>query len=80
MRDLEQLNKKLNDPSIPNSDKRRYHVAHKKIMQQLFDPKLAKMRERLSKAYFAEDKHETWKITNQIKDYLKEPTLEEGTM
>ena len=51
-----------------------------KILAQLKDPHLAKLRERLTRAYFAEDKLETWKLTNQIKDYLGEELLEEGTM
>jgi hypothetical protein len=79
-KDLYMLNRKLNDPTIPVADKRRYNVAHKKIMVQLKDRKLSQLRERLTRAYFAEDKLETWKITNQIKDYLGEQTFEEGTM
>lgn len=51
-----------------------------KILAQLQDRKLAGLRERLMLAHLYSDKREIWKITNQIKDYLKEPLIEEGTM
>lgn len=51
-----------------------------KILAQLQDEKLAKLREKLMLAHFYSDKREIWKLTNQIKDYLKEPLIEEGTM
>lgn len=51
-----------------------------KILVQLNDEKLAKLREKLMLAHKYSDKREIWKLTNQIKDYLKEPLIEEGTM
>jgi hypothetical protein len=61
-------------------ERKRAYKVFSKIQAQLKDKKLMHMRERLRRALYAEDKHETWKITNQIKDYLGEETLEEGTM
>ena len=48
-------------------------------MKQIKDPKISKLRERLVKATYDENKYEIWKISAQIKDYLKEDKLEEGT-
>jgi hypothetical protein len=54
-------------------------LSYNKIIKQIKDPKVSKLRERLVKATYAEDKREIWKISALIKDYLKEDRLEEGT-
>jgi hypothetical protein len=76
--DLRELKAVRDDPAQPMSDRRRASKAFDKILSQLKDPKLAAMRERLMKATYAADLPETWKITNQIKDYLGEEIFIEG--
>ena len=72
IRDIEQLKGWMNDPKFSTARKRMFHHTYKKIQSQLHDKTLASKRERLIKATKAEDTFEMWKITNQIKDYMKE--------
>lgn len=70
--DLIRIDRQMNDLSIPLSLRRKAFKAKKQILKQIHDKKLAKMRERLILASKHDDKWEMWKITNQIKDYMKE--------
>lgn len=72
IRTIARLNAELSDPSVPMSTKRKAHRLKAKLQKQMKDKKLATMRERLTMAVTANDKYETWKLTCQIKDYLKE--------
>ena len=60
--------------------KKRMAKTLKKIYREMQDPKLCRLRELLWKAHLYSDKEWIWKYTNQIKDYLKEPQIEEGTI
>ena len=77
IRDLIQLKEWMNDPTMSIPRKQMFKRTYDKIISQLNDRKLAQMRERLTKATFAEDKVDMWKITNQIKDYSKEERVAE---
>lgn len=79
LQDLKRLNDALKDPKVPLLWKQKAHKSLKRIMRELKNPYLAKQRERLIKAGDAGDKHESWKIATQIRDYLKQEKLEEGT-
>jgi hypothetical protein len=80
IKDLEMLQKWMDSPNFTPERKQMFHRTVKKIVTQMKDPRLGAMRERLMKATKAEDKLEMWKITNQIKDYMHEEKLEEGTI
>ena len=75
-----QLKAWMNDFSYTPARRKMFFRTYQKIQSQIHDKKLASMRERLVKAVKAKDKNETWKITNQIKDYAKEERMEKGTM
>lgn len=77
--DLMELKKDMNDYTLTPFARQRAYETYRKIISQLNDKKLASMRERLHKASDAKDRYEVWKIRNQIKDYLKEETLNERT-
>lgn len=70
--DLRKIDSLLKDVSQPLYRKKRFAETRAKILRQLKDPKLAVLRERLVRATLAEDKYEAWKISCQIKDYMKE--------
>ena len=72
IRTIARINAELSDPSVPMSTKRKAHKLKTKLQEQMKDRKLSIMRERLTKAVSSNDKYETWKLTCQIKDYLKE--------
>ena len=79
LKDLDQLKAWMNDYSYSLARRKMFKRTHDKILAQVRDPRLAKLRERLTLATRAGDKLEMWKIMNQIKDYAKEEKLEEGT-
>lgn len=79
IKDLMMLKKVMQDPDRPLKGRKVAYISYNKIIKQIKDPKLSKLRERLVKATYAEDKREIWKISATIKDYLKEDKLEEGT-
>lgn len=72
IRTIARINAELSDPSVPMSTKRKAHKLKVTLQKQMKDKRLAIMRERLTMAVNADDKYETWKLTCQIKDYLKE--------
>lgn len=74
--DLLKIDRILNDPSKELRYKRAASRAKAKILAQLKDERLTRLRERLMKASRADDEWEMWKITNQIKDYLGEEGIE----
>ena len=69
---MARINYELNDPKTPMATKRKAHRLKAKLQKEMKDPILATMRERLTKAASADDKLEIWKITCQIKEYMKE--------
>lgn len=79
IQDLIQLKEWMEDDKFSIDRRRMFKRTYDKIKGQLHDKKLATMRERLMRATRAGDKLEMWKITNQIKDYMREEKLEEGT-
>lgn len=66
---LRQLKKVINDPNKPKFVRHRADQAYKKIVEQLRDPKLMALRERLIKATRAGDGRATDKITKLIREY-----------
>jgi hypothetical protein len=72
IKDLEYIQKILDDPKHPQYRKERYARTREKILSQLKDPELAQLRERLVRATIAEDKVEIQKIQLQIKAHTKE--------
>lgn len=74
--DLRILTAEINDDTQPRHLRQRAYKVKQKILHQLRDKKLASLRERLLKASAANDEWETWKITNQIKDHLKEERID----
>lgn len=72
IKDLAYIEKILADPKHPQYRKERFARTKAKILRQLKDPELAKLRERLVKATVAEDKLQIQKIQLQIKAYTKE--------
>lgn len=80
LKDLSMLRAWIDDPKYSIDRKKMFQRTFDKIVAQMRDPKLAGLRERLMKATKAEDKLEMWKITNQIKEYMHEEKLEEGTI
>lgn len=69
---MTRLQRELNDPKVPMETKRKAFKLKSKLQKEMKDPILASMRERLFLAVRTEDKYEVWKITCQIKDYMKE--------
>lgn len=80
LHDLRRLDALLNDDTKPMHLKRRVWRTKQKILGQLFNPRLAKERERLYLATLAGDRREMWKITNIIQDITHQEKLDEGTM
>lgn len=76
--DLNDLKKIRDDVTELMSHRRAAKKALDKILKQIHDPLLAKLRERLLKATLASDVKEMWKIRNQIKSYLKQEIFIEG--
>lgn len=76
--DLAYLKNIRDDWNVPTFERRMASRTFDKILSQLNDPILANLRERLMKAGLAQDKKEMWKLTNQIKDHLKEEHFKEG--
>lgn len=72
IRTIARLNQDLHDPSVPMSTKRKAHKLKQTLQKQMKDRQLSRMRERLNMASAANDRYEMWKLTCQIKDYLKE--------
>lgn len=75
--DLEELKEDFENPRLTAETRKQAFRAWKKIMNQVKDPQLAEMRERLHLAGDAKDRYEVWKIRNQIKDYLGEERFDE---
>lgn len=73
--DLKEMKEEMDNPQTPLINRKYAYRTYQKIKAQLHDPKLVKMRERLMKATDKADRYETWKIRNQIKDYMKEEVL-----
>lgn len=78
IKDLSQLKEWMDDP-VNHSRARRemYGRTFRKILRDAKDEKLGKLRERLTRATFAEDKYEMWKLTNLIKDHMKEERVDD---
>jgi hypothetical protein len=72
IRTMQRIQRELDDPKVPLHTKKKAFRLKSKIQHELKDPILANMRERLTRAVSAGDKYETWKLTCQIKDYMKE--------
>lgn len=72
IRTMQRLQRELDDPRVTMDVKRKAHRLKSKIQKELKDPKLAALRERLTLAVKYNDKLNTWKLTCQIKDYMKE--------
>lgn len=70
--ELDRLNRDRNDPKLPKFVRQQADKAHAKIVEQLKDKKLMRMRERLIKATQAGDQHETDKIQKQMREYTGE--------
>ena len=70
--ELERLNNDRNDPKLPKFSRLQADKAHFKIVEQLKDKKLMRMRERLIYANQAGDMHEIDKIQKQMRDYTGE--------
>jgi hypothetical protein len=69
---MARIQHELDDPRVDIVTKRKAFRLKSKLQVELKDERLAKMRERLTKAVSANDKYETWKLTCQIKDYMHE--------
>lgn len=74
--DLIRINNVLKDPTRSKLLKQIAMRTRSKIINQLKDRQLTRMRDRLMQASYANDEWEMWKITNQIKDYLGEERIE----
>ena len=74
--DLIRLRAVLNNPKKSLGRKRMAHKAMKTIVRQMKDRKLMSMRYRLVKAARAHDLHTEQKITDLIREYLKQEKLE----
>lgn len=69
---LLKLNKDRNNPNLSKFERLQADKAHQKIVNQMKDKKLMRMRLRLINATRAGDITESSKIEQQMKDYLKE--------
>lgn len=74
--DLRRLRAELNNPRTSLARKVVVHRIAKKIVGQMKDRKLTAMRHRLVKAARAHDMEVEWKMTNLIRDYLKEEKMD----
>lgn len=74
--DIRRLRDAMNDPTRSLGRKRMAHKAMKVIVKQMHDRKLTSMRYRLIKAARAHDLKAEYKITNLIREYLKQEKLE----
>jgi len=72
IRTMARIQSDLDDPTTPMWRKKKAYRLKTKIQKELKDPTLARMRERLTIAASNNDKYEMWKLTCQIKDYMKE--------
>lgn len=70
--DLKKLNDDRNNPLLSNVQRQQADKAHTKIVEQLKDKKLMRMRERLIRATRADDQEAAMKIQLQMRDYLGE--------
>lgn len=70
--DLAKLNKDRNNPALPKFVRLQADKAHAKIVDQLKDKRLMRMRERLINATRAGDLNEATKIQRQMKAYQKQ--------
>lgn len=73
--DLKHIRSVMNDPSRSLARKRMAYKAAKTIVKQMRDRKLREMRHRLVKAARAYDESSEWKLTNLIRDYLKQERM-----
>jgi hypothetical protein len=69
---LLKLNKDRNSPKLSKFERLQADKAHQKIVNQMKDKKLMRMRLRLINATRAGDLYESSKIEQLMKDYLKE--------
>lgn len=76
--DLRQLMAVISNPSLPDEQRHRADIAKNKIVKQLRDKKLGRMRERLIKAAANFDQPAQWRIENEINTYLKRARTEAG--
>lgn len=74
-RDLYDLHRQMHDTKLPMWRRKAANRTFVQIQDQLRDRRLMGLRESLLKANAANDKLYIWKITNQMKDYLKEPLI-----
>lgn len=74
-KDLAKLQVVLDDPTKPVSVKRQAYSVKQDIIRQLKDKKLTALREQLVKAAQNFDELAEWKISNQIKDYMKKERM-----
>ena len=72
IRTMARIQYELDSPKVDMVTKRKAFRLKSKLQREMKDPTLATMRERLTKAVSNDDKYEIWKITCQIKDYMKE--------
>lgn len=70
--DLVKLNKDRNDYKLSKFSRSQASKAHAKIVMQLKDKQLMKLRLRLIKATIAGDMKEATKIEQQMRSYIKE--------
>lgn len=66
----------MNDPKRSLARKALAHKTAKAITRQMKDRKLTAMRHRLIKAARAHDEKVEWKLTNLIRDYLKQEKMD----
>lgn len=74
--DIKRLRIVMNDPKRSLARKRLAHKAMKTIVRQMKDRRLTAMRYRLIKAARAHDEKVEWKLTNLIRDYLKQEKMD----
>ena len=74
---LRELQKVLDDPTRTRFAKKSAYRTQQDILRQLKDKKLTHLREQLLNAANAGDKHAEWKISCQIRDYLKKEKVEQ---
>ena len=74
--DLRRLRVAMNNPKDSLARRALAYKAAKVIVKQMKDRKLTKMRHRLIRAARAHDLVVEWKLTNLIRDYLKEEKMD----
>lgn len=75
-KDLAHLQAVIDNPLKPYLARYRANKAKQAIIRQMKDRKLCRMRERLIKAAKALDEEAEWKISQEIKYYLRENHME----